>query len=104
MFSGGFSDEFHNLLNCLCVCEGNYSQPSIGTSSCINFRNSRELISLRAGGDVISLPVNEIYAVCCSKVNGRNSEFTNIISIWAYFHCLDNSKSCKGSNLASLIS
>ncbi|GBL85305.1 hypothetical protein AVEN_222767-1 [Araneus ventricosus] len=35
--------------------------------------------------DITSLPVNEIYVVCSSKVNSRNNESTNTISIWASF-------------------
>ncbi|GBN11045.1 hypothetical protein AVEN_22836-1 [Araneus ventricosus] len=32
--------------------------------------------------DITSLPVNEIYVVCSSKVNSRNNESTNTITIW----------------------
>ncbi|GBM24542.1 hypothetical protein AVEN_217122-1 [Araneus ventricosus] len=35
--------------------------------------------------DITSLPVNEIYVVCSSKVNSWNNESTNTISFWANF-------------------
>ncbi|GBM72133.1 hypothetical protein AVEN_210163-1 [Araneus ventricosus] len=35
--------------------------------------------------DITSLPVNEIYVVCSSKVNSRNNESRNTNSFWANF-------------------
>ncbi|GBN24113.1 hypothetical protein AVEN_99928-1 [Araneus ventricosus] len=35
--------------------------------------------------DIKSLPVNEIYVICRSKVNSRNNESMNTISFWANF-------------------
>ncbi|GBM00121.1 hypothetical protein AVEN_176369-1 [Araneus ventricosus] len=35
--------------------------------------------------DIKSLPVNEIYIFCSSKVNSRNNESTNTISLWHNF-------------------
>ncbi|GBM25593.1 hypothetical protein AVEN_181709-1 [Araneus ventricosus] len=35
--------------------------------------------------DIASLPINEMYVVCSSKVNCRNNESKNSISFWAHF-------------------
>ncbi|GBO33663.1 hypothetical protein AVEN_246697-1, partial [Araneus ventricosus] len=45
--------------------------------------------------DITSLPVNETYVVCSSKVNNWNNESTKTITTCIDFHCLDNSPSCK---------
>ncbi|GBN42758.1 hypothetical protein AVEN_131528-1 [Araneus ventricosus] len=74
-----------------CVCEGNLikSQPSIGTSSCIIFRSSCELICLRTGDGVtlqacqsIMMPVNSY--VICSRNNDEHNFLLANFSIYEY--------------------
>ncbi|GBN92978.1 hypothetical protein AVEN_238963-1 [Araneus ventricosus] len=105
-FSGRFSDEFRNSLNCLRVCRKFNKVPAVRCHIVLyhlqKFMRTDMSENWRRCG-IKRLPVNEIYVVCSSKVNRRNNESTITITIWANLTCLDNSQSFKCSNMASLI-
>ncbi|GBL92922.1 hypothetical protein AVEN_54578-1 [Araneus ventricosus] len=106
-FSGGFSDEFHNSLNCLRVLRKFNKVLAVHWNIVLYHLQKFMRTDMSENCkrcDITSLPVNEIYVVCSSNVNSRSNESTNTITIFANFPCLDNSPSCKGSNMASLIS
>ncbi|GBM96290.1 hypothetical protein AVEN_142051-1 [Araneus ventricosus] len=87
-FSGGFSDEFHNSLNCLRVCRKFNKVPAVHWHIILyhlqKFMRTDMYENWRRC-DMKSLLVNEIYVVCSSKVNSRNNESTSKISFWDNF-------------------
>ncbi|GBL88020.1 hypothetical protein AVEN_133688-1 [Araneus ventricosus] len=52
---------------------------------------------------ITSLPDNEIYVVCGSKVNSRNNESTNTISFWANFSIYEYVTNTLLNDLSNLI-
>ncbi|GBN65940.1 hypothetical protein AVEN_47353-1 [Araneus ventricosus] len=72
-----------------CVYEGNLikSQPSIVLYHLQKFKRT-DLSENCRRCDIKSLPVNEIYVVCSSKVSSRNKESTNTNTNWTNFPCL----------------
>ncbi|GBM71346.1 hypothetical protein AVEN_4656-1 [Araneus ventricosus] len=96
------------ILSSACECEGNLIKvPAVHWHIVLyhlqKFMRTDLPENWRQCG-IKSFQVSEIYVICSPKVNSSNNESTNTIIIWANFPFLDNSPSCKGSNMASLIS
>ncbi|GBN57173.1 hypothetical protein AVEN_158013-1, partial [Araneus ventricosus] len=106
LFSGVFSDEFHNSLNCVRVRRKFNKVPSVHWHIVLyhlqKFMRTDMSENCRRCG-MKSLPVNEIYAVCSSKVNSRNNEPTNTISFWANFRIYENVTNALLADFSNLI-